>query len=236
MSKANDIPVNANDNFINNFSLANNPSARFLILNSFLDSSVFDPTYEEYTGKILEDVKGILKKHNVYTYVESKVTNVDNNIRAALQSIDGYQYIDSSGAERWIEQYEVYNDEPFKRSNLYFYFKGMDNDDVNSESEASVRSIILKILCNQTLFPIRYVDYSKGIINIVKSKLEEDGICEEVRSRVKSLDNSIRQALETIDGYNYSNNTTLKPVRKMEKERVPDHDSSNFYRIRYTFL
>lgn len=211
-----------NDNY--KLSLTNAPSVRSLVLNAFRDCDVFDPDYNEYTSKIVEDVNKILKKNNVYTYVESKVKNVNQNIRAALQSIDGYQYIDSTGAERWIIKDFVYNEDPLKRNHLYFFFKGIQDNKDDSESvtslntaNTSARSMILKILCDQTIFPVEHVDYSRDIINLVKDKLEETGNYEEVINSMKSIDNSIRQALETIDGYEYSNNTTLSPCRIMKK-------------------
>lgn len=229
-----------NDNY--KFSLANAPSVRSLILNAFRDCDVFDPDYNEYTSKIVEDVNKILKKNNVYTYIESKVKNVNQNIHAALQSIDGYQYIDSTGAERWIIKDFVYNEDPLKRNHLYFFFKGIQDNKDDSESDTSLntattsaRTMILRILCDLTIFPVGHIDYSRDIINIVKDKLEENGYYEEIINSVKSIDNSIRQALETIDGYDYSNNTTLYPSRKMEKTKVYDRDDSNYYRIRYTF-
>lgn len=86
----------------------------------------------------------------------------------------------------------------------------------------STRAEILKVLCDRSVFPIGPIGYSWDIAEKVKLYLSNDSI-----NKVKDVDNSIRQALETVDGYIYSNGTILNSKRKISF--VKDQNGYNYY-------
>lgn len=96
---------------------------------------------------------------------------------------------------------------------------------------ASVRKEIFKILCDKNIFPVGYKGYSWDYIAIVKRYLPTN-----VQNSVKDIDNSIREALETVDGYVYSDGTNCHSQMQMKKVEVQNKKNPNKYNIEYTVL
>lgn len=98
-------------------------------------------------------------------------------------------------------------------------------------AENSARSEILKILCNKKVFPIGYSGYSWDYEKKIKGILSNDII-----NSVKDIDHSIREALETVDGYQYSNGTQCFSRMNMKKTQVPKRNNPNDYNIKYEVI
>lgn len=98
-------------------------------------------------------------------------------------------------------------------------------------STNSARSEIFKILCNKAIFPSGYSGYSWDYAKIIKSNLSINVI-----NSVKDIDNSIREALETVDGYTYSNGTQCFPRMRMKKTKVNKSNNLNDYNILYEVI
>lgn len=95
----------------------------------------------------------------------------------------------------------------------------------------SVRSEIFKILCDKSIFPVGYSGYSWDYAKKIKAYLPSNVI-----NSVKDIDNSIREALETVDGYVYSNGTKCFPKMGMKKIREPKSNNPNDYNILYEVI
>lgn len=76
----------------------------------------------------------------------------------------------------------------------------------------STRKKIIKLLCDTTIFKPNKCYHSWDVADEIKSRLND---CD-----VSDIDNSIREALETLNGYKYSNGTICKPYRNITTEKV----------------
>ncbi|MBP3475319.1 MAG: hypothetical protein J6K48_03245 [Lachnospiraceae bacterium] len=97
---------------------------------------------------------------------------------------------------------------------------------MNSES---TRNKIIELLCDTTIFESDKDYYSWEVNNIIKSYLNN---CD-----VKDIYKSIRAALETVNGYDYSNGTSCKSHRNITTEKVipPVKPNPRGYNVLYHF-
>ena len=99
-------------------------------------------------------------------------------------------------------------------------------------SKTSFRKTVINILCDTTHFPPNYSCCSYGAIDIIKPLLSQEDM-----ASVKNVNNSIRQALETISGYEYSNGTQCYVSRQVTSEPLmpPVKHNNRCYKVLYTF-
>lgn len=83
-------------------------------------------------------------------------------------------------------------------------------------SNESVRSQIINALCKPSLFPSGLKMHSWEVCNQLREIIPQESI-----DSVKDFDNSVREALETVDGYIYANGTSLKSRRGVTKRPCP---------------
>lgn len=95
----------------------------------------------------------------------------------------------------------------------------------------SARSEIYKVLCDKNIFQVGYEGYSWDYASVIKGHLPSTVI-----NSVKDIDNSIREALETVDGYTYSNGTICYPKMGMRKTKIVKPEAPNKYYILYKVL
>ena len=95
----------------------------------------------------------------------------------------------------------------------------------------STRSEIFKILCDKSIFPVGYSGFSWDYASKIKNLLPITAI-----DSVKDIDNSIREALETVDGYIYSNGTISFPRMSMRKTKIAKKNNPNKYNVLYEVI
>lgn len=100
-------------------------------------------------------------------------------------------------------------------------------------SKDSIRGDIIKLLCDTDIFPIGYTDYSWEIFIKIKDNWHEN---------IKNDDafyKSVREALETVNGYIYWDGSSTKIKRQLEETIVdcpPKHKNPHKYVKIYKFL
>lgn len=72
-----------------------------------------------------------------------------------------------------------------------------------------VRSIVIEILCNTEIFPVGYKGKMPDIKQLVKPHLPKDAY-----TKVEDIDHCIREAVQTLAGYQSSTNATVLSCRR----------------------
>ena len=97
----------------------------------------------------------------------------------------------------------------------------------------SLRNQIIDLLCDTSVFPANTIMYSWDVSKKLRTILPPNSI-----SSVKSFNNSVRQSLETVDGYIYSNGTKCLSKRSVITTEIRPAIKPNpkGYNILYTFM
>jgi hypothetical protein len=96
-------------------------------------------------------------------------------------------------------------------------------------SMASTRKEIMKLLCDTQIFPKGFKGNSKQYSQVIVPLLPKDAI-----ANVKDIDKCVREALETIAGYNYSNGSKCNPQRSISRQKSNIPKSPAGYVVEYT--